>query len=117
MKIEETNNLIVGIINDENDFNIAHHFLKNKFQDQKAIRIEKDNQVNYFIYDKNMLLNKKGKIELDANGFETEHKEFSGNDIQLFHIKYENYPNGETKWERHYDEKGNLLSEEFYEEE
>jgi len=117
MKIEETNDLVLVIIQSQSEFGSAFEVLKLKSHNKKVIRLVKDKNIEYFIYNKNMILSEKGMIELDSNGFVITNKEFSSKEELLFHIEYENYPNGETKWERHYDKKGNLLSEDFFEKE
>lgn len=53
----------------------------------------------------------------DENNLETKTIEYNSHNEIMRIIEYDNYPNGEAKWIRSYDKEGNLLSEDFYEEE
>ena len=66
---------------------------------------------------------KKGELEIksetivDSNDFVIKYLEYNNEGNLSYYIIYENYDNGETKYERKYDSNSTLIAEEFFEEE
>lgn len=67
-------------------------------------------------FSKEGLMKDKVFYKEDLYGNELQCIEYDKYDKVIRRMEYENYPNGDTKWMYVYDDEGNLINKEFFEE-
>tara|TARA_B100000508_G_C11430702_1_gene263217 strand:- start:137 stop:508 length:372 start_codon:yes stop_codon:yes gene_type:complete len=120
MEITDHQDVTVYRVLNENEYlDLVDNLSTN--QQKKAYTIifdsinEETKIINSFSFSKNGVLEIKSETILDSNEFVIKYIEYNA-DLEIkYYIIYDNYSNGETKFERKYDSNDILIGEEFFE--
>lgn len=117
MKKEIRTNIIHYFIeNEKYNINEIINEQKDRFPEKEVcINIDEKKKIGLF-YNSNGMFYMKVENYYDLNGHEIEYIEYDKNNEIIQRVEYENYPDGETKWMYVYDNEGNLINKEFFEE-